>query len=312
MRNKGITLIALVITVIVLLILAGISISMLSGNNSILSRAGQAKDESVVGQEKEQVELAYVSVAVNKLGNDVTDDELQIELNKSVGDRKTDVSKNEDNTLNVYFIDTEHNYNINKGIVSKVETEEEIIAMLLQYFQNDWWNEEISELSNIEPITDATSSIEVVYRVFDSGEKLVCQYIYYKGKCFEVTLNNEFKAINVESKSKYALILDSEQKMEIIPQTNLTWYDWASDVDNTQDLTFKFGKSDEEISLKELIIKVHDDYYNNSSDNKSIEWGRSGNTGWNYMTLTDREGNWQNFDLTIKQNEVYTITRGIM
>ena len=38
-NNYGITLIALVITVIVLLILAGISISMLSGDNSILSNA---------------------------------------------------------------------------------------------------------------------------------------------------------------------------------------------------------------------------------------------------------------------------------
>ena len=37
--NKGITLIALVITIIVLLILAGVSIAMLSGENSILRRA---------------------------------------------------------------------------------------------------------------------------------------------------------------------------------------------------------------------------------------------------------------------------------
>ena len=41
-KNKGITLIALVITIIVLLILAGISISMLSGDNSILTKAGDA------------------------------------------------------------------------------------------------------------------------------------------------------------------------------------------------------------------------------------------------------------------------------
>ena len=38
----GITLVALVVTIIVLLILAGISISMLSGDNSILSKAGDA------------------------------------------------------------------------------------------------------------------------------------------------------------------------------------------------------------------------------------------------------------------------------
>ena len=38
-RNKGITLIALVITIIVLLILAGVAISMLSGENGILRKA---------------------------------------------------------------------------------------------------------------------------------------------------------------------------------------------------------------------------------------------------------------------------------
>ena len=134
--RNGITLIALVITIIVLLILAGISISMLSGNNSILSRAGQAKDDTIVGQEKEQVELAYISVAVNELGNDVTDGELQIELNKSVGDGKTDVSKNEDNTLNVLFKDTNHNYNVDNGIVSKVNISDssDDLEKLRQYF----------------------------------------------------------------------------------------------------------------------------------------------------------------------------------
>ena len=40
--SRGITLIALVVSIIVLLILAGISISMLSGDNSILSKAGDA------------------------------------------------------------------------------------------------------------------------------------------------------------------------------------------------------------------------------------------------------------------------------
>lgn len=43
MKNKGITLIALIITVIVILILAGISISMLAGDNAILQRTTEAK-----------------------------------------------------------------------------------------------------------------------------------------------------------------------------------------------------------------------------------------------------------------------------
>ena len=43
-KNKGITLIALVVTIIVLIILAGISIAMLTGQNGILNRATEAKN----------------------------------------------------------------------------------------------------------------------------------------------------------------------------------------------------------------------------------------------------------------------------
>ena len=44
--NKGITLIALVITIIVLLILAGVTIAALSGDNGILKRAAEAKEQT--------------------------------------------------------------------------------------------------------------------------------------------------------------------------------------------------------------------------------------------------------------------------
>ena len=50
--TSGITLIALVVTIIVLLILAGISIMMLTGNNGILTRVGEAREETIIGQEK--------------------------------------------------------------------------------------------------------------------------------------------------------------------------------------------------------------------------------------------------------------------
>ena len=44
-KNTGITLIALVVTIIVLLILAGVSISMLTGQNGILNRAVEARQK---------------------------------------------------------------------------------------------------------------------------------------------------------------------------------------------------------------------------------------------------------------------------
>ena len=56
-KTSGITLIALVVTIIVLLLLAGISITMLSGNNGILNRATQAKMETIAGQVQEERDL---------------------------------------------------------------------------------------------------------------------------------------------------------------------------------------------------------------------------------------------------------------
>ncbi len=53
-KNKGITLIALVVTIVVLLILAGISISMLTGQNGILNRASEAKEKTEKAQADEE------------------------------------------------------------------------------------------------------------------------------------------------------------------------------------------------------------------------------------------------------------------
>ncbi|MCF0124530.1 MAG: hypothetical protein HUJ68_02030 [Clostridia bacterium] len=58
MKNqKGITLIALVITIIVLLILAGVSIAMLTGDNGILGKATEAASESKISEDKEAAAL---------------------------------------------------------------------------------------------------------------------------------------------------------------------------------------------------------------------------------------------------------------
>ena len=56
-NQKAITLIALVITIIVLLILAGVSIAMLTGDNGILTQASKAKIEQALGAVKEGIKL---------------------------------------------------------------------------------------------------------------------------------------------------------------------------------------------------------------------------------------------------------------
>ena len=65
-RNKGITLIALVVTIIVLLILAGISIAMLTGQNGILNRAAEAKEKTRIAQEDESQKLKGYEDTINQ------------------------------------------------------------------------------------------------------------------------------------------------------------------------------------------------------------------------------------------------------
>ena len=60
-EKKGITLIALVITIIVLLILAGVSIAMLTGQNGILTQAQNAKTTTENKSAEEKVKLAVMS-----------------------------------------------------------------------------------------------------------------------------------------------------------------------------------------------------------------------------------------------------------
>ena len=61
-NNKGITLIALVITIIVLLILAGVSIAMLTGDNGILTQSTTARDDTKKASVADKVNMAIQTV----------------------------------------------------------------------------------------------------------------------------------------------------------------------------------------------------------------------------------------------------------
>ena len=99
-EQKGITLIALVITIIVLLILAGVSIAMLTGENGLLKKAKGSGAESKVSEAKE-----YVMMAVNELvadfyekkydndsSNDPTETTAEAYVAAKIGTKLTDTT----------------------------------------------------------------------------------------------------------------------------------------------------------------------------------------------------------------------------
>lgn len=68
-RNKnGVTLIALIVTIIILLIIASVSIAFLSGENGILNKAQSAKEEQARAEAEEQLKLKLSDYLVNNLG----------------------------------------------------------------------------------------------------------------------------------------------------------------------------------------------------------------------------------------------------
>lgn len=80
MKNKGITLVALVVTVVVLLILAGISVATLTGDNGMIGQAGEAKIETEKSEIKEQIDIMIVQ-SMDRIGN-IDKEKLKEKLEK--------------------------------------------------------------------------------------------------------------------------------------------------------------------------------------------------------------------------------------
>ena len=112
-KNRGITLIALVITIIVLLILAGVSIAMLTGENGILTQATNAKNKTEISEEKEGVGLASITASIDENGyHNLNQETLQEAIDNQFGEGIALVTDNGDGTFTVSFINSKRDYNI--------------------------------------------------------------------------------------------------------------------------------------------------------------------------------------------------------
>ena len=65
-NNKAITLIALIITIIILLIIAGVTISFTTGENGIFDKSKKGTEKYEMAEAKEQIELTIQDLAMEK------------------------------------------------------------------------------------------------------------------------------------------------------------------------------------------------------------------------------------------------------
>ena len=122
MKNKGITLIVLVVTIVILLILAGVIIGTLTGENGLIGNSREAKEKTGIENEKEVLEQATIeAMGKDKYGN-IIKINLEQGINKIIGEGKTEVNDLEE-SMEVYFIESKRYYKIDKnGNVSEYKT----------------------------------------------------------------------------------------------------------------------------------------------------------------------------------------------
>lgn len=125
-KNKGITLIALVITIIVLLILAGVTIATLTGDNGLLQKATTAKEETKSAEAEEQIKLIYAEYQISKYaeGNMSAGDYLKEQLEKTYGEGNVDLISSEESIVLKVIENGEskfYEYNPSTGISKELQ-----------------------------------------------------------------------------------------------------------------------------------------------------------------------------------------------
>ena len=123
--TKGITLVALVITIIILLILAGITIMALTGGNGLIEKVTKAKLKYNISEAKEKLELAIMDLRadVEGKGEQLTKEKL-LKLNNEEIDVKSTEKFPVETICTDYIFDIDSNYNvIYKGKANGIKVE---------------------------------------------------------------------------------------------------------------------------------------------------------------------------------------------
>ena len=204
MREKGITLIALVITIIVLLILAGVSIAMLTGENGILTQANNSKIQQSHGAVKEGMSLAY--------------NEYQIEINTA---SNTKLASTETVTI--------------KGEEEKALTTTS--TTFLQFLDDKGYIKEgTTDVLNVEKLTGSKQALgngegtSDVYKIEEEGEKYVVNYYDQNGTPQEIwSLENSITLGADTGKEALILVYNVSVGDTIELPYELNWYEWPDD-----------------------------------------------------------------------------------
>ena len=203
--SKGITLIALVMTIAVLLILAGITINFVISDNGIIKKANEAKANSAYSEKREEVTTAISKAYVAKNGREITPEDVVNRINSTYKE-------------NVIYAREAVGYN-----TAKENSYENIFPVYIIYPDNTKiYVDEENEVKDKYSINDAGNKD----KIYDSETKVPDGYIpiYSQRELEKVGTSEELevkgKVYNFLPDAKYIVMNNVKLEGEWIPLAN--------------------------------------------------------------------------------------------
>lgn len=226
--NKGITLVALVVTIVILLILAGITIELTLGSDGIIQKTKFAKNQSCMQSDKEAIQIAY-STVYHLYDKVVTAQDLQEQLTYDGKDAECETVEN--NKIKVKIVKCEHEFLVDpstgdienttsdgKPVENKISIEVDPSSSTTESYKQQVV---ITVKSSRETITD--NSVKILWTTDDSDNE-------------PVGLANETD-LSVENKDEKTM--NSETVYTVT--TSGDYYLWVKAIINGKSTSQKFG-----------------------------------------------------------------------
>ena len=196
-ERKGITLIALVVTIVVILILAGITVGMVTSDNGILKETKNAKQQAEIDNEKSIVERAKMLAMMRSKNGAITYEIFEPALKDEAGANPTDVS-NAGDTIEVLFTDSNRYYEIDQdGNVSNPQevVKDEYAGDITKGGRCDGSEEKPYEINCIEDLVILSNIVNGNGIKFENGQLVnVNGTKSFKGEYLILTKNLNFKS----------------------------------------------------------------------------------------------------------------------
>ena len=279
-RNNGITLIALIITIIVLLILAGIVINLALGQNGIMVRGEEAGIEYDIAHEKEILGLALKDIQIQNGGSMIIPDEATLEkaMKDNSGMDGITAKKSSEKLYIVTYPDSKRQYEVYAD-----GTVQDAAPRVNDDTPGEWEGDGTLEnpylIQSIEDLVSLSNKVSPKYSEVKAGTQLET-YETYEGKYFKIQNDLNFASVNSyvdATRTDYGDVNDDgEAKTLIEEMTGGAGFRPIGNYYNGTDYSFKGNIDGNNHTISNLYIK---------NDNSNVKVGFIG-TGDN-VTITN-------------------------